>query len=345
MSITIRDVAKLANTSVTAVSATMSKNPSGKIRVSSETRERILAAASQLGYSPNRVAQSLASGKTGVIGLVFPYSHAFVDQNPFCTQVLSGVMEEAVKERYNLMLHTAVGDDWNAADEAALLDPRVDGLLVVLPAPHSRLVDRCQKDNFPCVSLVYHSDHENVYTVNAEEVTGGRLATQHLLEAGHRRIAHISGLEGIASTEARLQGYLQALREAGCEKKARTIAGTFEQKGGYAAMNQLLDLPPHERPTAVFACNDLCAAGALEAVAERGLSVPDDIALVGYDDTWFATMTSPPLTSIHLPIREMAMCAAEMLIGLVEGKKPSRSHPVLPVTLTLRASSKKPPVC
>jgi LacI family transcriptional regulator len=342
---TIRDVARLANASVAAVSATISGTRSTKIRVGAETRERILAAAAQLAYVPNRVAQSLALRKTGVLGLVFPYSHAFVDHNPFCTQIMSGVMEAAVQARYNLMLHTAVGDNWNATDEAALIDPRVDGLLLVLPNPCSQVVARCRREGFPCVSIAYTSYEDEDYAVNADEYRGGRMAAEHLLELGHRRIAHIEGFGEVATSAPRREGYLAALAAAGQQPDpALIVPGSFNVEGGYAAMNQLLKMSATRRPSAVFACNDLCAAGVLRALGERGLRAPNDVALVGYDDTWFATMTSPPLTSVHMPILEMGTLAAQMLIDLVEGRTPKQRHPVLPVSFSVRTSCGAQPV-
>lgn len=337
---TIRDVAKKAQTSVAAVSATLSANANSSIRVGQATRERIVAAAANLGYKPNRLAQSLVLRRTGVLGLVFPYSHAFIDRNPFCSQIMSGVIEAAVSAGYNLMLHTAAGDDWNAADDSSLIDSRVDGLILVLPEPYSPVVTRCIERAFPCVSVVYQPHLPEICAVNADEYTGGMLATQHLLQLGHRRIAHLGGNPSAATTEPRRLGYVAALREAGVEPDpALIVSAGFDWKHGMAAMRFILDeLSPDRQPTAVFACNDLCAEGAIRLMRERGLKAPDDMALVGYDDTWFATMTDPPLTSVHMPIYEMGGAAANLLIDVVEGRSPDQRQPVLPVSLTVRAS-------
>jgi DNA-binding LacI/PurR family transcriptional regulator len=336
---TIRDVAKLAKTSVSSVSAVLNDGGGRTIRVGKATRERILTAASELDYAPNPLAQSLVKRKTGVLGLVFPYSSAFTDRNPFCTQVMSGVFEEVVREKYNLMLHTAIGDDWNAVDANALMDPRVDGLILVLPAPDSPVITRCLRERFPCIAVVYAPCEAGVCIINADDFTGGRLATEHLLRLGHRRIAHLTGDPRIATTTPRRQGYLAALEAAGIvPDPALHQPGSFTWHTGYAEMARLLDLAPAQRPTAVFAANDLSADGALSLLRERGLRVPDDIALVGYDDTWYATMTQPTLTSVHMPIYEMGMLAAQMLIALVEGREVPDRQPVLPVSLTVRES-------
>jgi len=339
MAATLRDVARQAGTSVAAVSAVLNSSGQNNIRVGQATRERILAVASALGYAPNPLARSLVTGKTGVLGLVFPYMGAYMDRNPFCIQVMSGVFEEVVRRRYNLMLPTAIGEDWNTVDANMLLDPRVDGLILVIPVPGSPVIARCQQERFPYVALVYEPLAEDVYAVNADDFTGGRIATEHLISLGHRRIAHLIGRPGVASTEPRKRGYLAALEAAGLEADpVWLVPAGYDWKEGYAAMQNLLALPPAQRPTAIFAANDLCAEGALRALREQNLRVPDDVALVGYDDTWFATVTQPSLTSVHMPLYSMGVLASQMLIALAEGREPEERQPVLPVSLTIRES-------
>ncbi len=339
MAVTIRDVATLAGTSVAAVSAALNGTVKQNIRVGAQTRERIVAAAAQLDYVPNPFAQSLVTRKTGVLGLVFPYSGAFTDRNPFCAEVMNGVFEEVVCEKYNVMLHTAAGNDWNSVDAKALLDRRVDGLILVLPNPDSPVLARCLQESFPCVALVYAPTCADVCAVNADEFAGGRIATEHLIGLGHRRIAHLFGDPLVATTEPRRQGYLAALEMADiAPDPLLLVPAQFTWQGGYEAMRPLLDLPSDLRPTAVFAANDACAEGAMRLLRERGLQAPDDMAVVGYDDTWFATMTQPMLTTVHMPIQEMAVLATQMLIALVEGRPVPFRQPVLPVTLTIRKS-------
>jgi len=341
MPVTIRDVANQAGTSVAAVSAVVSGSPNQNIRVGRKTRERILTAAAELGYRPNPLAKGLVTGKSGMIGLVFPYSRAFTDGNPFAALIMSGVFEEVIREQYNVMLHTAIGEDWSSADEKDLLDPRVDGLLLVIPGPHSPSIARCRQAGFPYVALVYAPDDLEVFAVNADEVAGGRLATEHLLQIGHRKIAHLMGDPKIATSEPRKCGYLEAMEAAGAPINPRwMVPAGFGDMGGYYAMKTLLDLPPSRRPTAVFAANDLCAEAALRAIHEAGARVPEDMAIVGYDDTRFAAMTRPPLTSVHMPIYEMGMLATQMLIAQVEGREIEKRQVTLPVTLSVRDSTR-----
>lgn len=336
---TIRDVARLAGASTAAVSAVLNGSGQHNIRVGQATRARIVAAAAELGYTPNRLAQSLVTGRTGVLGLVFPYSGAYTERNPFFMQIVPGIFDEVVEQKYNIMLHTAIGENWNETDPNALIDPRVAGLLLVLPEPNSAVIARCRERRFPCVALVYEPDSEEVCAVNADDFQGGLLATEHLLRLGHRRIAHLVGRPGVFSTEARKRGYLAALEEAGVEADPTLlIPAGYDWSDGYRATLQLLALPPSQRPTAAFAANDLCAEGVLKALREHGLRAPDDLALVGYDDTWFAAITQPALTSVHMPIYSIGKVGAQLLITLVEGREPAIRQPFLPVSLTIRDS-------
>lgn len=237
----------------------------------------------KLGYRPNPLARGLVTGKTGVLGILYSYLGAFIEHNPFETQLMTGVLEEAVRQRYHLMLHTGAGDNWNAAPPEAFLDPRVDGLVLSVPLENSPLVARCAKERFPAVAVVCEPV-DGICTVNAGDFAGDRLATNHLVDLGHRRIAHLAGRPGVASTEPRRRGYLAALTGAGIQPAPELVVpGDLSPAGGHAAIEQLLSLPRPRWPTAVFAANDVCAQGALRAIRERGLRVPADIAVKGYD--------------------------------------------------------------
>lgn len=340
MAVTIKDVAKLAGTSTAAVSAVLSGSSRNNIRVGEVTRARILAAARQLGFSPNPVARSLVTGKTHVLGVLFPYASTFIYRNPFCTQLLGGILEETVRRRYNLMFHTSLGDEWTQADPAALLDRRVDGILLVAPPMGHPVIQKSLENRFPLVSIVYASASPEDYMVNADDREGGRLATEHLIRLGHRRIAHLTGNPEIGSTQPRCQGYLDALATAGLPADpALIVEAGFDWQDGYRAAQQLLELPAARRPTAIFAGNDLCADGVLRLFRAQGIRVPDDVALVGFDDTaWFSEHTDPPLTSVHMPIYTMGVLATDMLIGLSSGRELENRQPMLPVSLTIRAS-------
>jgi LacI family transcriptional regulator len=334
MPVTIRDVAKLAGTSPTAVSATLSGTSTSNIRVGKETRERIYAAAAQLGYSPSQIAKSLATGKTKVIGLVLPYADAFVDQNPFCSEVMSGIMHEVVARHYNLMLFTATSG-MNYDQMAMLIDSRVEGVLLVMPPDDSAMHLKCERRRIPYVSIL-RPTHEGAWSVNSDDYAGGLLAAQHLYRLGHRKVAIFEGSADVNTSAPRRDGFLSVYNEAGLE--VQVVPAGFGWRQGMTAMNHILEQPLDMRPTAIFAANDLCAEGVMRAAKDAGLRIPEDLAVIGYDDTWFATMTQPPLTTIRMPISEMGNKAASMLIDRLEEKEPEDKNPILPVSLTIRQS-------
>jgi LacI family transcriptional regulator len=337
MRVTLRDVAKAAGTSVASVSATLHGSRGETIRVGEATRVRIRAIAEQLGYVADPIAKSLATGKTRSLGLILPYAEAFLDQNPFCNEVMHGVMKEAVYRRYNLTLYTAVSELQEAAS-VGLLDRRVDGLLLVMPPDPCYTIERCDRLGIPYVSVL-RRPVEGAWCVNSDDYEGGRIAARHLLSLGHRLVAHLGGNPEVPTTEPRARGFREALEEAGVEPRADLfVTAGFNTNRGYEVMRRILSKPQHEPPTAVFAANDLCAEGAIRAIREFGLRVPEDVAVVGYDDTWFATMTQPPLTSVRMPISEMGQLATALLIDRLEGREPPDRQPVLPVSLTIRSS-------
>jgi LacI family transcriptional regulator len=338
MAVTIRDVARLANASPAAVSATLNGSRTKGIRVGDTTRQRIREAAAQIGYVPHAVAKSLATGRSQVIGLMLPYTDAFFDKNPFCQEAMNGILREVVAAHYNAMLYTAVeesGDPNSTSSRISEVDSRVDGMVLVMPPRQGEIIRRCETIGMPFVSLL-RPFQDGGLTVNADDYRGGCLAAEHLLSLGHRRIVHLSGNEDAVTTAPREQGYRDTMTAAGCEPWV--INAGFDWTGGQAVMDQLLDLPHSQRPTAVFAANDLCAEGAMRAIKARGLRIPDDIAIVGFDDTWFATMTQPALTTVRMPIPEMGALAARMLIDLLDGKTDFPEQVVLPVSLTVRQS-------
>ncbi|MCC2667610.1 MAG: transcriptional regulator, LacI family, partial [Armatimonadetes bacterium] len=335
MAVTLRDVAQRAGISAAAVSAVLHGTGKGNIRVSEATRARILAAAQEMGFVVNPIARSLVTGKTQVLGLLLPFVSTLIYQNPFCVQLLSGVTDELVRSGYDLLLHTSIGDDWNGIDSSRLLDPRVDGLVVAVPTQDNPLVQRCVAAEFPCVPVVYPGDGSRLCTVNADDYEGGRLAGEHLVALGHRRIVCLAGQPEFSSSAPRVAGFRAALEAGGVPfDPSSVVQSRFGRKAGYACTQELLRLPAGQRPTAIFAANDLCAAGVYQALHEAGVSVPHDMSVVGFDDTSFAERLSPPLTSVHVPIYTMGIMAAALVIAQIQKTEIENRHPVLPVSLT-----------
>ena len=334
--VTLKDVAREVGTSVAAVSVTLSGKFNGSMRVSEATRKRIIDAAAALGYVPNPIAQSLSTGRSGVLGLVFPYVDAFIDRNPFCSMVMNGVFAEAIEDSYNMMLYT-VKDA--AGSPGHTIDPRMDGLVMAVPPEDDPMLAECAERQFPCVAVVSPQRKDSVMTVNADDFNGGLLATKHLLSLGHRKVMMLHGGSGVSTNTPRMEGYYAALAEAGLEAPDDMIVQAgFDWKPAFEAMNKVLDRPKSLWPTAIFAVNDLCAAGAMKAIKSRGLRIPEDIAIVGFDDTWFATSIHPHLTTVRMPIQEMGAKAVRMLAAEVAGRPPQERNVVLDVSLTVRSS-------
>ncbi len=334
MGVTIRDVAKLAGASVASVSATLNGTKSGSIRVGDSTRQRIQQAAAQLGYVSNPIAKSLATGKTGVVGLMLPYADAFYGHDPFSMAVMRGVMRGAVETHRNVMLYSA-SEGMSESRIAMMIDTKVDGIVLVMPNEGGSVITKLDHRKIPYVSVL-RTPAPGAWVVNSNDYEGGKLAAAHLLGLGHKRLLHLKGDEKVMTTIPRCQGFLDAVKEAGAA--AEVVDAGFDWKGGRAAGIDLFKGARSARPTAVFCANDFSAQGFLMACDELGVRAPDDIAVVGYDDTHFAETMRPRLTSVHMGVEEMGILALETLTHCIEQPAAEPQQHVLPVRLTIRES-------
>jgi len=215
----------------------------------------------------------------------------------------------------------------------------VDGMILALPAANEPLIERCAASKFPCVAIVTQPCPDPIMTVNADDFRGGYLATRHLIELGHTKIMILHGGDTVCTNAPRMAGYRAALEEAGLRAEdSMVVEAGFDWRPAVEAMEEVLQRPRSQWPTAIFAINDLCASGAIRAIKAEGLRVPEDFAIVGFDDTWLSTTIQPPLTTVRMPIKEMGQLAARMLADDIEGKPPTVRHPVFEVTLTVRQS-------
>jgi LacI family transcriptional regulator len=337
MSVKMSDIAARAGTTTGVVSVALNGAKSKTLRISPETRERVVRVAAELGYRRDPRAKALVTGRNDTIGLMLPYTDSFSAHDPFFTTVMAGVASMAAVQGYNLMLYTSVAE--NEGNRAAeKIDRRIDGLILVMPPDNTPIHDECRKQGIRTVAVLQTPDSSNL-TVNSDDYQGGRLATEHLLRLGHRRIAHLYGRTDIHTSEARHRAYSDALKEAGIEPNSKLVVqGDFARAASYEATLSLMRRSAQDRPTAIFAANDLSAHGALDALNELGLGVPSDVSVVGYDDSWYACVTNPALTSVNMNIDQIGRHAAEMLIESIRGHL-EVSHLVLPVTLTVRGSS------
>jgi DNA-binding LacI/PurR family transcriptional regulator len=328
---TIYDVARLAGVST----ATVSRALNGKGQIAPATRRTIDAAVEQLGYRPNTIARSLVTRSTQTIALLLPDI-----TNPFYAELVAGIQDQVLAEGHTMLLCTTEGDPEREERYLSLLRAKlVDGALVDgLVLPPDRIA-RFVREGFPIVCLDRDVDSASVPLVQVDNRLGARLASEHLLALGHRRIGHVAGAEELRISEERVAGFRQALADGGVEPDPGLVAvGSFTEEGGHRAALQLLE----QGATAVFAANDLSALGVVNALTERGLRVPDDVSVVGFDDVRLSAFTSPPLTTIHQPAREIGELATRLLLELTSGRDVPEQLHLLEPRLVVRGSTAPP---
>lgn len=329
---TIKDVAQHAGVSVTTVSHVVNETR----HVSPQGRERVMAAIRELGYVPSQVARSLKSNSTRTLGMLIPNS-----SNPYFAEIVRVVEDRCFAAGYTLVLCNT--DDLPQRQGVylqVLAERRIDGLIVVSTGSDETLAKQLHGLKMPTVLLDREIDDPECDLVETAHMQGALLAVRHLQSLGHRRVACIGGPAGVASSEQRVQGWRLALAEGGAaptDTDALLWRGGFTSQGGYEAMHAILRTD--DRPSAVFVCNDLMAIGALRAVHEIGLRVPDDLSLVGFDDIELAAYSSPPLTTVAQPKEHIGALAVDMLLERVDGRRHEPRKVMLQPELRVRAST------
>lgn len=322
---TIREVAKHAGVSRTTVSYVLNGRDSS-MRIPEDTRQRILEAVRDLNYRPNALARALSQRRTDTIALVMQYPAIFSGWSGFTTELMHGATDAAVEAGYDILLHTrqaafspVVTPDQEVTGEVSLLtDGRVDGALL-LRDQDDPLAATLEQQGFPTVLMFTHNDAPEGWFVDCDNVQGAMLATQHLLSLGHRRILHLAGSEHSAAGLARRRGYRQALLEASIEPEDTYLVDTTTEEDGLGQALELFDTPVEHRPTAVFAWSDDAAIQFMNLLRSSGLSIPKEVAIVGYDSTGVCDHTDPPLTSIRQPVYDMAYQAFQLLVSRIQG--------------------------
>ncbi|MFF0743079.1 LacI family DNA-binding transcriptional regulator [Streptomyces sp. NPDC004111] len=324
---------------------TVSRVVNGSPRVSERTRAAVEAAVAELGYVPNRAARALAANRTDAIALVVPEAEHRFFVEPYFSDILRGV-NTALSDTDMQLLLTIVGSDRERGRLANYLaGHRVDGVLVVSLSAEDPLPDLLTELGIPAVISGRRHADEPLPWVDADNVTGAREAVAHLASRGRRRIATVTGRLDIYGAQCRLVGYREALAAAGLPVDESLIApGDFTEAGGRAAMEELLRLDP--LPDAVFVASDVMASGARQVLRARGIRVPEDMAMVGFDDSSIARHMEPPLTSVRQPIEEMGRVMAHTLLGEIArtalpvgAPRPPQPRLMLPTELVPRASS------
>jgi LacI family transcriptional regulator len=330
---TIRDVGRAASVSHQTVSRVINDNP----RVTEATRERVLAAIRELAFVPSPMARGLLSNQTRSIGIV-----ADDISDHFFARVVAGAEAEARRRGYYLMIGSVEPDDDEEGYLRLMLERRVEGLILARPSQPLLPADllAARGAGVPLVAVGF-SELPGYPVIDVDNRRGGYDATRHLLEHGHLRIATIVGPGAWPSAEARLEGYFQALREAGVPEDRRLVehASGWGLAGGRAAAGRLLGRGAAF--TALFAQSDLIALGAIRQLRDANLRVPEDVSVVGYDDLPVADYVEPALTTVRQPMREVgALAAAFVLDQIAGGVAPAPEAHLLPATLVARQSVK-----
>ncbi|MGG1598108.1 LacI family DNA-binding transcriptional regulator [Paenibacillus naphthalenovorans] len=329
-SVTIKDIAKLAGVSHTTVSRALNDSP----LINPETKERIKAIAGSLQYTPNYSARSLVLDRSYNLGLFFSTLRTGTSAG-FLYEAIKGV-NDVIKDEYNLIVRGI--DDYKSFHQVNRKS--FDGIIVMSQSASDQpFIEYAAEKGIPLIVLNREIEDVQVMNVVPDDQSGAFRMTEYLIQQGHRRIAIIEGKEGFKSTQSRRDGYLEALRKYHVAfSEAMSAQGNYDLESGYAAMNRLLDLP--ERPTAVFCCNDDMALGAVKAITERGLKVPDDLSVVGFDDQLFSAFMTPALTTIRRPIEEMSRAGAAKLLAFIESKQLEHETVYFNTELVIRDSVK-----
>jgi LacI family transcriptional regulator len=328
--LTLEKIGELAGVSRTTVSRVVNNQPNVRPRI----RERVLAVIDETGYQPNLAARSLASSRMGFIGLIIPRVVQSVFTDPYFPRLIQGVTQICNASDYTMSLFL-----FHTENEEQKLYPRIlsrgllDGVIIASSQIVDPLVSRLEESNMPFVFIGRPGESEQASFVDVDNETGAYTAVTHLIRRRRTRIATITGRLDMSSGIDRLNGYKRALADRGLPIDENLIInGDFNEAEAYNAMLWLLDY----RPDAVFVASDAMAMGALRALRIKGVSVPDQIAVVGFDDLPPAATSNPPLTTIRQPIKRIGALAAETLLDSIEqGTTPPRRI-ILPTELVIR---------
>jgi LacI family transcriptional regulator len=331
MPFTLEDIAQISGFSRSTVSRVIN----GDSNVSEKTRERIMETVRKYKYQPNLTARALAVGRTNIIGLIIPVSMGSLFSDPFFQTLIFGVTSSCNARDYSLILWIADPEFDQRPVANSLYNSRFDGIVVTSMTIDDPIVDSLSKHDLPFIMIGRHPTCDQLSYVDADNHFGARQAVIHLVDAGRKRIGTITGPRNTIPGIDRYQGYIDALHESGITEDVNLVSqADFTEIGGYSAMQRLLV----HKPDAVFAASDAMAIGAMQAVKDAGLQIPQDVAFVGYDNIPLARQAIPPLTTIRQPAERMAVAAVELLIDRIEGNLTVPQHIVFPTELIVRES-------
>ncbi len=327
---TIKDVAKVAGVAPSTVSNTLN----GRGYVSAETRDKVLEAVELLDYQPNPLARGLKSGRTNVIALIVP-----TISTPMFSEMIEGVEEVTAAADRNLILCRSGRDPKRELAYLNLLKGgQADGIIFAAPHVEDPCFDEITKSAIPTVIVGGQSPDASIPTVTIDNRKGAREALLHLLELDHRKIAFINGPTSVFDSRERYEAVKEVWDELQLPEEDLIYVETdFTRARGYDAASEIMNTS--YPPTAIFAACDSVAIGAVQAIKDMGLIVPDDVTVVGFDDIKYAQYVDPPLTTVRQPAHELGQEATRMLLSLIKGKRLRRKHVVFEVQLQVRQSS------
>lgn len=334
---TIYEIAKIAGVSPATVSKVINNYPD----VSDKTRSKIKKILEEINFQPSYEAQSLSTKKTWTLGIVYFENSNLGLRHPFFAGVIEAFKREAERQGYSLLLGSKNDRLKNDTFLQYFKYKRVDGIAVICSIPNDKEVMEIIESDFPTV--VIDMSNEKTAAITSDNKQGCALAIQYLYDLGHRRIAHITGMQEDDNwiSNVRKESYIHEMDRLHLPIEEGYIqkGNNFDFDGGYNAMQRLLEIK--ERPTAVFAAGDKAAIGAMEAIKDAGLSVPEDISVIGFDDSEPAKYTTPKLTTIRQSCEEIGSEAADVLINQITEKKKVKVNKIIPVKLIIRNSCDK----
>lgn len=334
MSLTLEEIARLSGVSRSTVSRVVNDHPN----VRQQVRERVWQVIRETGYEPHAAARSLVTRRTQIVGVIIPESVTILLTEPFFVRFLSGATEACNSNQYHLML-SLLNDpaDQGAMYRRMVRGGHLDGAIIASTRVDDPLIPRLLEDGLPFV-LVGRHPNEQVSYVDIDNVAAAQMAVEHLIRLGHKRIGTITGRLNMTSGQDRLTGYRQALKTHRIPvENELIIEGDFTEGSGVAGAQRLISASA----TAIFTASDSQAVGAMKAIRLAGLRVPQDIALVGFDDMTTATAVEPALTTVYQPIEQLASMAIKVLLSMLENSSDAQSPAhkiILPTKLVVRDS-------
>lgn len=340
----LSDIATRAGTSVSTVSIVLGDRPS-PVRISKATRQAVLNAARELGYTPNLAARRLRSNGAQLRTIVLAIAHPIDSRLSLISRVVHGVEHQlqAIQDQLDTLgvtvqLIIETFELGNLHKLRGLTEPVwFNGILVTNTSTDDDAFLEALSPSVPLVVFQRYSRHSSV---NTDSTVVGRLAAEHLIDLGHRRMGLINSNAGSQAQLLRIQGFRDTLKEAGLDEPREALTTNSNwARDAHEAASELLDLTAPQRPTAIFTTNDLLAIGAMRAIRDRDLRIPDDVAVVGCDDAEFAAYQDPPLTTVHLPTEEMAARGTAILLDLIYQRVSPPVQEMFPSRLVVRQST------